>query len=49
MVKDLNMDIEIIAALSSEKDGLALSSRNAYLNNERKDALLYKSLKSAKI
>lgn len=51
MVEDLNMDIEIIGCPTvREDDGLALSSRNTYLNDEeRKDGLLlYKSLTLAK-
>lgn len=51
MVEDLNMDIEIIGCSTvRENDGLALSSRNTYLNDEeRKDGLLlYKSLTLAK-
>ncbi|KJS88170.1 MAG: pantoate--beta-alanine ligase [Peptococcaceae bacterium BICA1-8] len=42
MVKDLNFDIEIVPCpIIREKDGLALSSRNVYLNNkERQSALL---------
>jgi pantoate--beta-alanine ligase len=47
MVKDLNFDIDIIIApIVREEDGLALSSRNVYLNEtERKNALvLYQSL-----
>ncbi len=48
MVHDLNMDVEIIICPTiREKDGLAMSSRNLYLNPaERADAvLLYKSMK----
>ena len=37
MVKDLNMDIEIIGgALVREPDGLAMSSRNSYLTDEQR-------------
>ncbi len=44
MVKDLNMDIKIIGIpIIREKDGLAMSSRNAYLSSEeRKSALCLK-------
>lgn len=48
MVMDLNMDLEIIPYPTvREKDGLAMSSRNTYLNpNERERALLiYESIK----
>lgn len=51
MVKDLNFPIEIILCpIVREPDGLALSSRNTYLNNaQRKSApILYKALTEAK-
>lgn len=50
MVEDLNFPVEIIKApIVRESDGLAMSSRNVYLNpEERKAALiLSKSLKEA--
>lgn len=48
MVNDLNIDVEVIGCPTvREKDGLAASSRNVYLNKEeRQKALcLYKALK----
>jgi len=48
LVRDLNFDIDIIVCpIVRERDGLAMSSRNVYLNGkERKAALvLYESLK----
>jgi pantoate--beta-alanine ligase len=50
MVEDLNFDIEVVGhPIVREKDGLALSSRNTYLNEkERKAALcLYRSIRKA--
>lgn len=51
MIEDLNYDLEIIIMpIIRDTDGLALSSRNTYLNEvERKSAgILYKSLQLAK-
>jgi pantoate--beta-alanine ligase len=51
MVADLNIPLKIqVCPTVREEDGLAVSSRNKYLNKiERKDApLLYKSLQKAK-
>lgn len=50
MVNDLNMFIEVkVLPIVREKDGLALSSRNEYLNPEERQAapVLYKSLQEA--
>jgi pantoate--beta-alanine ligase len=50
MVKDLNFDVEIVVCPTvREHDGLAMSSRNLYLDEEQKKAAtaLYKTLKSA--
>ncbi len=51
MVKDLNLNIKIhVLPIIREKDGLALSSRNKYLNKEERQAalVLSKSLKKAR-
>jgi pantoate--beta-alanine ligase len=51
MVKDLNMDIDIVVApIVREHDGLAMSSRNEYLTAaERKQAtVLFEALRTAK-
>lgn len=47
MAKGLNMDVEIIVLPTvREPDGLAMSSRNSYLNKEEREAaiILYRSL-----
>lgn len=51
MTEDLNLDVEIIGApIVREPDGLAMSSRNIYLNlDERKEApILYRALMQVK-
>lgn len=50
MVQDLNMDVQIVVQPTvREKDGLAMSSRNAYLNPDqrREAAVLFQSLMRA--
>jgi len=51
MVKDLNFNIQIIVLPTiREEDGLAISSRNSYLNKEERKAapVLYRSLVAAR-
>jgi len=48
MTYDLNMDIDIVVCPTvRDKDGLAMSSRNSYLNNSQRQAatIIYKCLK----
>jgi pantoate--beta-alanine ligase len=50
MVKDLNMDIDIVVCPTiRERDGLAMSSRNTYLDQGQREAssVIYRSLKQA--
>jgi len=50
MVADLNMNLEVVACPTvRESDGLAMSSRNTYLNTEERQAalVLYKALNLA--
>lgn len=51
MVRDLSIDVKIISGkIVREDDGLAMSSRNAYLNKKerKKAAVLYRSLVESK-
>jgi pantoate--beta-alanine ligase len=51
MVRDLNLDVEIVVCPTvRETDGLALSSRNAYLGMEERKAatVLYRALQAAR-
>lgn len=51
MVRDLNMPVEIVVGeIIREADGLAMSSRNTYLNADERQAatVLYRALQAAK-
>ena len=51
MVHDLNLDVELIVQPTvRESDGLALSSRNRYLNSKERQAatILFRSLEFAR-
>jgi pantoate--beta-alanine ligase len=50
MVRDLNMDVEIVPFPTvREKDGLAMSSRNAYLSSEEREKALLISASMRKV